>query len=151
MDTQETTLTLLRVRPPVHSADSTAEINTVRSTRARTIRLRNDYKSLLSKIEDALHAHHAQARNIATTQPHASSHASSSASGGLASGASSLEAPFARVNGVSAGSPAEAAGLRLGDKICRFGDVDWANHEKLSKVAETVQRNEGVTHTLSKA
>ncbi|KAL8900955.1 MAG: hypothetical protein Q9207_005435 [Kuettlingeria erythrocarpa] len=127
------------------------DVAQIRTIRARIIRLRNDYKGLLSKIEDALHAHHAQARNIAITQPHASSPASSSAGGGQVSGASTLEAPFARVNGVVAGSPAEAAGLRLGDKICRFGDIDWVNHEKLSKVAEAVQRNEGVIHTPSKA
>jgi len=44
-----------------------------------------------------------------------------------------------------AGSPAEDAGLRVGDRVRRFGDVNWINHDKLSKVAETVQRNEGVS------
>ncbi|KAL9628020.1 MAG: hypothetical protein Q9204_006167 [Flavoplaca sp. TL-2023a] len=111
----------------------------VRMTRARIIRLRNDYKSLMSRIEDGLHNHHAQARSLSTSQPASAPHAPTTS-------ASSLEAPFAKVNSVVAGSPAEAAGLKAGDKIRRFGDVDWINHEKLSKVAETVQRNEGVSH-----
>ena len=111
----------------------------VRTTRARIIRLRNDYKSLMSRIEEGLHNHHAEARSLPTSQPASALHAP-------ATSTSSLEAPFAKVNSVVAGSPAEDAGLKTGDKIRRFGDVDWINHEKLSKVAETVQRNEGVSH-----
>ncbi|KAL8735332.1 MAG: hypothetical protein Q9166_000877 [cf. Caloplaca sp. 2 TL-2023] len=114
------------------------DVAQIRTTRARIIRLRNDYKSLISKIEDGLHAHHAQARDLPVMQSGATSSQAST------SPASSLEAPFAKVNNVVAGSPADDAGLRAGDKIRRFGDVDWINHEKLSKVAETVQRNEGV-------
>ncbi|KAL8690769.1 MAG: hypothetical protein Q9218_003862 [Villophora microphyllina] len=121
----------------------------VRTARARIIRLRNDYKALMSKIEDGLHSHHAQARNLAAAQ---SSFASGSRPAATTNsdqpGSSSLEAPFAKVNSVVAGSPAEEAGLKAGDKIRRFGNVDWINHEKLSKVAETVQRNEGVSPPL---
>ncbi|KAL8649724.1 MAG: hypothetical protein Q9226_005460 [Calogaya cf. arnoldii] len=113
----------------------------VRTTRARIIRLRNDYKSLMSRIEDGLHDHHAQARSVPAQPTGSASHAP-------AATANSLEAPFAKVNSVVAGSPAEDAGLRAGDKIRRFGDVDWINNEKLSKVAETVQRNEGATELL---
>ncbi|KAL8673578.1 MAG: hypothetical protein Q9168_002010 [Polycauliona sp. 1 TL-2023] len=116
------------------------DIAQIRTTRARIIRLRNDYKSLMSSIEAGLHDHHAQARSLPTQQPASTSHAP-------ATSASSLEAPFAKVNGVVAGSPAEDAGLKAGDKIRRFGDVDWINHEKLSKVAETVQRSEGVSQS----
>lgn len=94
----------------------------------------------MSKIEDGLHNHHAQARSLPALQ-------AGSTSQTPATSASSLEAPFAKVNSVVAGSPAEDAGLKAGDKIRRFGDVDWINHEKLSKVAETVQRNEGVSQS----
>ncbi|KAL8993248.1 MAG: hypothetical protein Q9169_006486 [Polycauliona sp. 2 TL-2023] len=96
-------------------------------------------------IEEGLHNHHAQTRSLPASQ-------SASTSRAPAASASSLEAPFAKVNSVVAGSPADDAGLRAGDMIRRFGDVDWINHEKLSRVAETVQRNEGrcitVTHCL---
>ncbi|KAL8697271.1 MAG: hypothetical protein Q9224_002398 [Gallowayella concinna] len=123
--------------PPSYLGVNSAYSSKVRTTRARIIRLRNDYKSIMSKIEDGLHAHHAQARDIPIAQ------SSISSSQLPTSPASSLEAPFAKVNSVVAGSPADDAGLKPGDVIRRFGDVDWINHEKLSKVAETVQRSEG--------
>ncbi|KAI4267781.1 MAG: hypothetical protein LQ337_008186 [Flavoplaca oasis] len=126
--------------PKFMLAKSPVYQSVVRTTRARIIRLRNDYKRLMSRIEDGLHNHHAQARSLSTSQPASAPHAPTTS-------ASSLEAPFAKVNSVVAGSPAEDAGLKAGDKIRRFGDVDWINHEKLSKVAETVQRNEG-SHEL---
>ncbi|KAM0242777.1 hypothetical protein ACHAPO_001200 [Fusarium lateritium] len=54
-----------------------------------------------------------------------------------------LDPPFAKVNTVAAGSPAESAGLKAGDEIRNFGYVNRANHDNLSKVAECVQGNEG--------
>jgi len=55
-----------------------------------------------------------------------------------------IEASFARVDSVAPSSPADQAGLKIGDKIKRFGSVGALNHEKLSKVATEVQANEGV-------
>jgi 26S proteasome non-ATPase regulatory subunit 9 len=52
--------------------------------------------------------------------------------------------PFAKVNSVVAGSPADQAGLRVHDLVTRFGNATWLNHDKLSKVAEVVSQNEGV-------
>ncbi len=60
------------------------------------------------------------------------------------SDAQSLDQPFAKVDGVSANSPAELAGLKIGDEIRNFGYVNRANHDGLKKVAECVQGNEGV-------
>ncbi|KAL8665594.1 MAG: hypothetical protein Q9202_002098 [Teloschistes flavicans] len=120
------------------------DVAQIRTTRARIIRLRNDYKALMSKIEDGLHAHHAQARSLGgVPSPFASQGWPAAVANSDQPGLSSLEAPFAKVNSVVAGSPAEEAGMKAGDKIRKFGNVDWINHEKLSKVAETVQRNEG--------
>ncbi len=56
-----------------------------------------------------------------------------------------LDQPFAKVNSVSPGSPAEQAGLKAGDQIRNFGYVNHANHDNLRKVAECVQGNEGVS------
>lgn len=56
-----------------------------------------------------------------------------------------IEPTFARISEVSRGAPAETAGLKAEDRITRFGNINWMNHERLSKVAETVQRNEGVS------
>ena len=102
----------------------------------------------MARIEKALHAHHASNQTTETTtakaitQPVATSSASRAAAESIP-----LEKPFAKVNSVVAGSPADDAGLKAGDSIRRFGNVNWINHEKLKKVADTVQSNEGVSLT----
>lgn len=98
----------------------------------------------MSKIERGLHEHHASYQ--ASNPPTAST---SSRQGAVRTGDTATDhglagTPFAKVNSVVPGSPADHAGLKAGDRIRKFGDVDWLNHEKLSKVAETVQRNQGV-------
>ena len=98
----------------------------------------------MSKIELGLHEHHAsyQASN---PPPHASDSSQAAVrNGAAATDQGWVDTPFARVNSVVSGSPAEHAGLKAGDRIWKFGDVNWLNHEKLAKVAETVQRNQGV-------
>jgi S1-C subfamily serine protease len=59
-----------------------------------------------------------------------------------------LDMPFAKVNNVVAGSPADAAGLNAGDEIRNFGYVNLSNHDGLKRVAECVQGNEGVGSLL---
>lgn len=59
-----------------------------------------------------------------------------------------LQPPFAKVNTVAAGGPAEAAGLKAGDEIRNFGYVNISNHDGLKRVAECVQGNEGVSHLV---
>ena len=96
----------------------------------------------MSKIELGLHEHHAA---------HQASMPSSTATPPQARSSNTIvdqelvDTPFARVNSVVSGSPADDAGLQAGDRIRRFGNVNWINHEKLSKVAEVVQRNQGVS------
>ncbi|KAI9817229.1 MAG: putative 26S proteasome regulatory subunit [Pycnora praestabilis] len=124
------------------------DIAQIRTTRARIIYLKNDYKSLMSRIEIGLHTHHASAshseaaaKSRATVAASASMTAPSTIAETSAFGI--IETPFARVNSVVSKSPADDAGLRAGDGIRSFGGVNWINHEKLTKVAEVVQRNEG--------
>lgn len=113
------------------------DVAQIRTTRARIIRLKNDYKDLMSKIEVGLHEHHASAQAAAAASPAATRAAQAQAA------QNTIEAPFAKVNSVVPSSPAETAGLKAGDKITRFGSANWMNHEKLSRVAQTVQQNEG--------
>ena len=42
-----------------------------------------------------------------------------------------LKVPFAWISDVIANSPADDAGLKLGDAIYKFGDVTSTNHENL--------------------
>ncbi|KAI9869904.1 MAG: putative 26S proteasome regulatory subunit [Pleopsidium flavum] len=124
------------------------DIAQIRITRTRIIHLRNDYKGLLLRIEAGLHTHHASAQHDAYSANSANVGAvrtdpptASSSNNILPAGVT--ETPFAKVNSVVAGSPAEDAGLKAGDAIRRFGSINWMNHEKLTKIAETVQRSEG--------
>lgn len=95
----------------------------------------------MSRIEKGLHEHHArlaeQAQNNST--------AASQSPAGQSAPPAALEAPFAKVNSVVAGSPADEAGLKVGDSITKFGWVDWTNHDRLGRVAEAVSQNEGVS------
>ncbi|ODQ53403.1 hypothetical protein SAICODRAFT_114047 [Saitoella complicata NRRL Y-17804] len=112
------------------------DVAQVRVARARIIRLRNDRKELLSRIEAGLHAHHAQLR-----QQSAASSSTSSTRGPAREVV--VDTAFALVNSVAPNSPAESAGLQRGDRIKRFGTVHAGNHAKLTKLAEVVQANEG--------
>lgn len=60
-----------------------------------------------------------------------------------------LDPPFAKVNTVAEGSPAQTAGLLPGDEIRNFGYVNRSNHDNLKKVGECVQGNEGVSRQPS--
>jgi len=96
------------------------------------------------KIEQGLHQHYAsqQASNLSLSRE--DHHYTSLSTGSAATDQSLIETPFAKVNTVVSGSPADEAGLKAGDKIRRFGDVSWMNHENLGKIAEVVQRSQGV-------
>lgn len=122
---------------------SDIDVAQIRTTRARIIRLKNDYKDIMSRIEKGLHEHHARLAEQAQN-PDAAGQAIAASSAPPAA----LEAPFAKVNSVVADSPAEAAGLKVGDTITKFGWVDWTNHERLSRVAEAVSQNEGIPLTV---
>ncbi|OCK84865.1 26S proteasome non-ATPase regulatory subunit 9 [Lepidopterella palustris CBS 459.81] len=119
------------------------DVAQIRTTRARIIRLRNDFKDLMSRIEVGLHKHHAAMAEAAQNNTPVPENIAGVAATGSSAGPA-LEAPFAKVNSVMPGSPAESAGLQVGDNITKFGAVDWTNHEKLSKVAEVVSQNEGL-------
>ena len=95
----------------------------------------------MNRVEEEVHAHFNEAAN----QPGGTGmvEPATSVSG---PSQSNDEVPFAKVNSVVPGSPADTAGLRTGDKTIRFGTVDWMNHDKLAKVSEVVIQNEGVCH-----
>ncbi|KAK0657319.1 26S proteasome non-ATPase regulatory subunit 9 [Cercophora newfieldiana] len=116
------------------------DVAQIRTTRARIIHLRNDYKDLMNVIEKHLHEHFANLTE--GDEP------TVTAGGGVPSilpdsVPETLDQPFAKVNSVVENSPAETAGLKAGDLIRNFGYVNFSNHDNLRKVAECVQGNEG--------
>ncbi|KAL6869181.1 putative 26S proteasome regulatory subunit [Amphichorda felina] len=115
------------------------DVAQIRTTRARIIRLRNDYKDLMAAIEKFLHQHFATLQDAPEPLPSAAAPAPVLPD----SQPEILDGPFARVNTVAVGSPAESAGLKPGDEIRNFGYVNRSNHDNLKKVGECVQGNEG--------
>ncbi|KAM3508687.1 hypothetical protein MY10362_001051 [Beauveria mimosiformis] len=120
---------------------SDLDVAQIRTTRARIIRLKNDYKEIMATAEKFLHEHFANAAESAESSTPAAAAATSEILPD--SDTRSLEPPFAKIDSVSSGSPAELAGLKVGDEIRNFGYVSRANHDGLKKVAECVQGNEG--------
>ncbi|KAK4158472.1 hypothetical protein C8A00DRAFT_10718 [Chaetomidium leptoderma] len=120
------------------------DVAQIRTTRARIIHLRNDWKDLMALIEKRLHEHFASLEDgDDQTTANATATASSNPSILRDSVPETLDPPFAKVNTVVDNSPAATAGLQPGDLIRNFGYVTLENHDSLKKVAECVQGNEG--------
>ncbi|OKL60861.1 hypothetical protein UA08_03303 [Talaromyces atroroseus] len=119
------------------------DVAQIRTTRARIIHLRNDHKEVMKQLEKGLHAHFEALQNAqdSSTTPNGATTQLSQRS--LPTQNAITETPFAKVNSVAPGSPADQAGLKAGDVIRSFGTVNWVNHERLTKVGEVVQQNEG--------
>lgn len=101
----------------------------------------------MNKVEQGLHARFANLQSLQSHPPQTfvvPSQAPATVEDDATPSTSVLQTPFAKINSVAEGSPAEQAGLRVGDKIYGFGGVDWTNHQNLEKVSEAVRRNAGV-------
>ena len=96
----------------------------------------------MNRIEKGLHEHHASMQ--ANGPPKDEGTEVSAGSEVERQSEPATETPFAKVNAVENGSPAHEGGLKAGDRIRTFGTANWTNHENLRRVAEVVQRNEGV-------
>ncbi|EHA57451.1 hypothetical protein MCOR27_011042 [Pyricularia oryzae] len=121
------------------------DVPQIRTTRARIIHLRNDYKDLMATIEKQLHEHFASLNDEEEEDITANRQQEQQASQLTDSVPETLELPFAKVNSVVDNSPADSAGLKAGDLVRNFGYVNRTNHDGLKKVAECVQGNEGQT------
>jgi len=123
---------------------SDIDVATIRTTRARIIHLRNDYKSLMAKVELAIHEQFAALEaQGATDGPAMATDPAPSVPIRVADRSAPPDVPFATVDEVTAGSPAATSGLQVGDEISRFGAANHLNHDRLKKVAEVVSQNEG--------
>lgn len=127
------------------------DVAQIRTTRARIIRLKNDHKEVMRKLEAAVHERFAAGNKSAEaeSEPLAAGPLSASSGGqqqhpSMQSPAA-IEPPFAKVNSVAPNSPAAQAGLQPGDQVSRFGDATFTNHERLGRVSRVVAANENVS------
>nr|XP_054760549.1 26S proteasome non-ATPase regulatory subunit 9-like [Lytechinus pictus] len=110
------------------------DVYSVRTSRHKIICLQNDHKALMLEVEQALHTLHGierQQREQGTYNPIAN---------GSSNGAASI--PFAQVDLVSQGSPAEKAGVHVGDKILEFGSLASMNFRSIKDIAPVVQHSQ---------
>nr|XP_016931506.1 26S proteasome non-ATPase regulatory subunit 9-like [Drosophila suzukii] len=133
------------------------DIYQVRQARQTIICLQNDHKELMNQIQTLLNQYHSE---IATTDPELVNRASaldldSDRSPG---GANLADLAPARaivvVNLVSADSPAEKAGLCVGDAILRFGSINSNNFKgDLAQIGEVVRnmQNQNVQLKVKRA
>jgi 26S proteasome non-ATPase regulatory subunit 9 len=125
------------------------DVAQIRTTRARIIQLKNDHKTAMRQLEEAVHKQFATGKAIDNAvrddSPRITNNSTPSAPSGVAPTTVAHQPPFARINAVSPGGPAERAGLQPEDRLVVFGSVNFTNHERLGKVAQVVQQNENVS------
>jgi len=112
------------------------DIAQIRTVRTQVIRLKNDHKDLMSRIEKGLHALHQENRDVEAERERQRPRAPPTT-------VAPQLIPFALVNTVAASSPAFEAGLQQHDKIVKFGTCYAHNNSKLARLAEVVQSSEG--------
>lgn len=101
----------------------------------------------MNVIEKHIHEHFARQAELAATEEPTDSGMPTHVDGSSYSSRTPQVSgpPFAKVNSVVDGSPAQSAGLKPGDEIRNFGYVSHTNHDGLKRVGECVQGNEGVS------
>ncbi|KAK4168545.1 hypothetical protein QBC43DRAFT_309081 [Cladorrhinum sp. PSN259] len=122
------------------------DVAQIRTTRARIIHLRNDWKDLMAMVEKRLHEHFASLEDGDDERNAAPAAGNADISIPRDSVPETLDQPFSKVNSVVENSPAAAAGLQPGDLIRNFGYVNLENHDNLRRVGECVQGN--VEHNI---
>lgn len=106
--------------------------------------LSNDHKALMSAIEQLMYELHAEAKKAGpSAHPESTGTTLQTAAANAympdSSTASQLQLPFAVVDEVSGSSPAEEAGIVLGDQFLVFANVTKQTPRTLQAVAAAVQ------------
>lgn len=103
----------------------------------------NDHKAVTSVIEQLVHELHAEVRTaqqVPGAQPARTAQPSASAAHAAASSAAQPhQLPFAVVDEVSTSSPAEDAGIKLGDQLISFAGITKQASNTLPAVAAALQ------------
>lgn len=127
------------------------DVSAVRADRHKVAVLTNDHKRITNQIEQLMHELHAEVRKAPavdaaqrprTTDASSSLAAPAQPAATVTSAAASAIRPFAVIDEMSASSPAEEAGLQVGDQLISFADVSAQTANTLPSVAATLQANE---------
>lgn len=135
------------------------DVYNVRHKRHQLALLRTDHSAIMKQIEGLLYEHHASTAVPKPTStafiPAEPKNGDASAGSGAGSQPTRPSAPvpvpvstgpadaFAVIDQVAAGSPAWEGGLRVGDKVVRFGEAHAQNHRRLAALADIVRGNVG--------
>ncbi|CAG9322594.1 unnamed protein product [Blepharisma stoltei] len=111
----------------------------IREARQRFNRLNNDYKEIMKRIEQELE-NYFQSVQSEIHNGNSSSHDQVPIEIGIPS--SALPHAFAIISEVTEGSPAMQAGLKKEDKIVKFGDIDYRNHNNLQGLVQYIVSHE---------
>ncbi|KNZ57040.1 uncharacterized protein VP01_2257g4 [Puccinia sorghi] len=111
------------------------DLASVRVARARICELKNDLRATIDQLSQTLQILMPTKAGSPICPP-----IIRSTTNGFSSG--SLKA-FAQVDLVAPNSPAQQAGLQVGDQIVRFGPLDYHNHDDLQALGKLVPRAEG--------
>mmetsp|Transcript_10439 Transcript_10439/g.29724 ORF Transcript_10439/g.29724 Transcript_10439/m.29724 type:complete len:218 (+) Transcript_10439:120-773(+) len=124
------------------------DLYAIRKARHRLACAQTDHKEVMKSIEAALVAIHAGSRvSVPRAQPAAPARAAVDEDGAVAAPVSMPPVPWAVIDEIAEGSPAQEAGLELGDLLCRFGDIDRHDTGDVSAckaaIAQLVPRSVG--------
>ncbi|CAM1302412.1 PSMD9 (predicted) [Pycnogonum litorale] len=110
------------------------DVYQVRTARHKIICLRNDFKEKMLQIERGLHAVHKKDReNVSMEELKIKNRDTAKRDSQMKS--------ILRVDEISHGSPADDAGLKIGDEIISFGSVNWDNFQNMKSIADIVQHS----------
>jgi len=117
------------------------DVHAVRIERNALARLRTDRAAAEARVEALLHLVHAENRpdpaGASASPPLATAAAAAPAS------ARPPRSKFALIGDVTPGSPASAAGLRRGDALLLFGDIDATNFDGVASLGAATRQNVG--------
>jgi 26S proteasome non-ATPase regulatory subunit 9 len=119
--------------------DDVPDLASVRVARARICELKNDHRAIVDQL----------AQTLPLLLPKEDESSATASKGVSTNGSSSSSmVPFAQIDVVAPGSPAEQAGLKLHDQIVRFGNLNAQNHDRLQALGKLVAESEGRSITV---
>uniref|UniRef100_A0A7S1W5X9 PDZ domain-containing protein n=1 Tax=Alexandrium catenella TaxID=2925 RepID=A0A7S1W5X9_ALECA len=119
------------------------DIYAIRKARNRFACAQTDHVEVMKKIEQALVALHAGSRVSVPRAGPAGQQEQDDDTSGDATMRIQVQMPpppFALIDEVTDGSPAQDAGLQIGDQVCRFGDIDREENGDLNSCFAAVAK-----------